>query len=329
MFSQTLLTGTYEQPNGNPAQGFVQFTPTAEMANGDLVIPGVSVSSQLDQDGRLTSPTGGVGLPLYANNDAHTVPQNQGYIVQEFIGSNAPTGPTTPTPYIIIVPANVGTVDISTLIPASALTNYYDYTVVYDSTFEAAVDARTLDQIAAAQGAVNINGQRLLNVVPNLYTDGGSAYGQLLALQRYGTATATQYSLNGTNVDAAIDSTNLTLEFTALSTETCVELTSACIGNLVGSPTGVFFGLFEHGTTTLQPGTSWHLVGNPTTEVPATTVKFFMTSTPGTTYQVDWAWALTGTADLLMYAGGTSGTPTATGSGITSGPLVMEAFALT
>jgi len=185
----------------------------------------------------------------------------------------------------------------------------------------------TLDQFGAAANPVNVNGQRLLSVTPQAVTDGANALGQLLAAHYYEPTSLVNKQISSSTA-AAVDTTNLTLSFTAISTAVVIELT-AQIGFFTNtaSPTAeVYWGLFSHGTTTQVGYYAAAFASASTTAGVCATVKIHVTGlTAGASYQYDWAHGVTGTCDAIMTIGCLAASATvATGN---AGPAIMRAFA--
>lgn len=102
-FTEVVVTGSYPQENGAPAQGTLTFTLTQPMANG-VTVPPSPITVTLAEDGTFT-------VVLLANDDAATVPQGVRYGVTEQI-----TG-AQPRDYFIVVSHETSPVDIATLMP--------------------------------------------------------------------------------------------------------------------------------------------------------------------------------------------------------------------
>jgi len=179
---------------------------------------------------------------------------------------------------------------------------------------------QTLDQMANPAGPVNLAGQRIVNVVPQSTTDGATALNQQLASTFYEPSPEQSYSI-GSSTPAAIDTTHLTLPFTAISAKTLIELQAYTGFFSNGAQNEIIWMLFTHGTTT-QVGYSASAYSSTTdTESPMAHVYIRMNTVAGTAYQVDWAWATTG-GTAILNASGTTGVASST-----LGPAVMRAFA--
>jgi hypothetical protein len=146
----------------------------------------------------------------------------------------------------------------------------------------------------------------------------------LLARQQYAPGTlATLTTSSGSLV--AIDTTNLTVSFTAPASGAVLVRLSGAIKGASGAtvPSGVVWGLCVHSTTTpagdsaMVPVTSTFLASTAQADILITGL------TPSTVYQYDWAWAAPGAnPNLLAQAVSTSGAQsTAQGS-----PAVMEVW---
>lgn len=107
-FTVVTLTGTFQNADGTPADGTVQFQLTQPMANGDVIIETTPLAVILNA-------SGGFSVPLRANDDTATLPVGTQYVVIERVTS------TSNREYAITIPhaAVGGTVDLSTLMPTS------------------------------------------------------------------------------------------------------------------------------------------------------------------------------------------------------------------
>ena len=178
---------------------------------------------------------------------------------------------------------------------------------------EQLVRSQSLDQMAPPAADLNFNARRLTNVAaPVFSTDAarlgdvtlGKLLGQtvIIAGHTYSTASSTM---------AAIDTTNMTVSFTALSTQALVVLNAANVYNSSGTGNQVW-ALFSHGTTTVvgyyvqvHTATTAAIEAIP---IPATVSILVTGLTAGSAYQYDWAWgAATGTANLNTSTAAISG----------------------
>jgi hypothetical protein len=317
VFTQVLLTGTYVQGDGEAAQGYVEFTPTADLVNpiggAPTVVPAQPIASALNAEGQLTGPTGSPGLPLYANNDTGTTPQNQGYLVQEYLG------PEPSVPYVIIVPSGTptNTVDISQLIPVPTIPDYYDYFVTYDSTFESAARAAVrIDQAGTPLDSWSNGGWAILQ--------NGSPFA-CLAETIVDTATA---AYTATTSPTALNSGLLNVSFVVpQSGNVVVELE----GFITGGGQGYYgWGIATHGTTTALG--YWNTLKAGATSTSAfgerARAQVRLTSlTPGATIEVDWIHEIYNGASFAAETATSPGTTFAPEFGEGYGPLFMRALA--
>jgi len=108
-FTSITVTGTYEDPIGDPAEGRVTFKLTSTMRQpaGNLTIVPTDVVATLDGDGEFS-------IVLPANNDSGTVPSGVGYEVTERI-----RGAALNKYFISIDKDAIGdTVDLADLVPS-------------------------------------------------------------------------------------------------------------------------------------------------------------------------------------------------------------------
>ncbi len=109
-FTSITVTGSFERPNGEPAQGSVVAMLSTTIQNGTEIIDPTPVMGVLNSEGKLVAESLGP-LPLAANDDAGTEPAGSTYrFVVEL--DNAP-----PRSFDAVVPhtASSGIVDISAL----------------------------------------------------------------------------------------------------------------------------------------------------------------------------------------------------------------------
>lgn len=137
----------------------------------------------------------------------------------------------------------------------------------------------------------------------------------------YAPAGGTTYTIASTTF-AAIDTTNLTISFTPISTQVLVELT-AVTGFFAGSG-HMGFCLFTHGGTT-QVGVHVDVLQSPGTTTGCVVLARILVTglTAGTSTQLDWAWAVSAGTGLIVAKGIASGVFASTDSG----PAVMRVFA--
>lgn len=196
-------------------------------------------------------------------------------------------------------------------------------TLVGTTNVEGIIRANSLDQMTAPAAAVSFNSQRLTNLAaPQATTDAAQALGCLLGATYYEPATAANKTTSSASL-VAVDTTNLTVSFTAISTAVVVELVSP-VGFFTNSAQNyVMWALFTHSTTTQVGYTVTALSSSGTTLSPNGFAKIRVTGlTAGTSYQWDWAYAVTGGATALMSIHAVTGAA----SGDT-GPAIMQVFA--
>lgn len=119
---------------------------------------------------------------------------------------------------------------------------------------------------------------------------------------------------------AAIDTTNLTLSFTADTSVVMVELEALVV--LLGGSTeeSLFWALFTHSTTTVVGYTTQVMSSNTGNVNSRVTARIRLTGlTPGNSYQVDWAWAASAATDTWLMS-----IQAVTTAG--AGPATMRAF---
>ena len=182
----------------------------------------------------------------------------------------------------------------------------------------------SLDQLAAAAGNYAMGTHRITGLAaPAATTDAAQALGSLLAATYYEPAGGVAPSIASTTF-AAVDTTNLTVTFTPISSAVVVEL-SAIINLFSASGTDlVGFCLFTHGSTT-QVGYHTTAMGAAVTTFNASVVaKIRVTGlTAGVSTQLDWAWAVTGGTALMQIKAVSSGVYAAADAG----PAMMRVFA--
>lgn len=201
-------------------------------------------------------------------------------------------------------------------------------TLVGTANVESIVRANSLDQLAIPASAVNLNGQRITDLAkPSLSSDAQTALGAVLDQVIYAPATSVTYTTT-VATPAAVDSTNLTVSFTAISTQVLVEV-DALMGQYTGTD-AIGAGLVDHGTTTLVPGSPLVLAaqqastvgengsGSKTLRIPVTGLVV------GTAYSWDLAWAVGTTATTAFMEAGIS---TTWGTSVAVFPVVMSVLA--
>ena len=136
-FTSITVTGTYEDPIGDPAEGRVTFklTSTMRQPEGNLTIVPTDVVATLDGNGEFS-------IVLPANNDTGTVPTGVAYEVTERIRGAALNK------YFISIDKDAisGTVDLADLVPSIDPVVQINYaTVAYvDDAFSDTADAASI-----------------------------------------------------------------------------------------------------------------------------------------------------------------------------------------
>ena len=199
-------------------------------------------------------------------------------------------------------------------------------TLVGTSNVESIIRAQDFNQLQAPTAAMSANGQRWTNLaLPLLTTDAATAANAILGQTYYEPPGGSAYTVNSSTF-AAIDSTNLTVSFTAISTEVWVELD--CVVGYFSNSTanGLIFCLFTHGTTTQVGYHMTALISVGTGSIFTTTKTRVLGLTIGTSYQLDWAWATTTNSSptgLLNVKAVSSG-----GAGTDAAPAAMRVFSI-
>lgn len=260
-FTPITLTGSYQTAVGDTAKGTVVFQLTAELTQ-----PGLPIVSPFPiivplVDGQLSA--GGLpdGVVLYANDDGATEPQLTSYQVTEQIGE-APYNS-----YFIIIPSGApgGTIDLTELDHATTTPQFYNGGFGQD--FETNVRSATSpDQLEEMGNDLTFGGFRGIDLANGIDPTDAATVGQLsggggpLASTYYEPGTASVHNTTSTAM-AAIDTTNLTLSFTATTTETLITLEAfAATVDSATATSGYYWGLFTHGTTTPPTGSYIDLI---------------------------------------------------------------------
>ena len=182
-------------------------------------------------------------------------------------------------------------------------------TLAGTANVEQTIRLNSLDQMAPPASDLNLNGKRTTNISnPAWITDGARAYGSLLGLG----VNSTGLNITTTSTTfAAVDTTNLTVAFTAISSQVFVELQASAV-DLTLAAGLLLFTLFVHGGTTQVTGATHSIAHSSSSSVavaspiPASVVLAVPT-TQGTSYQWDWAWAVTAGTGAMRTGGATSG----------------------
>lgn len=112
-FTQITITGSFDRPDGQPAQGTITATLSARMVNGTEVIEPTPISGQLDAAGALKDDSGEQRFTLAANDDSATTPTGTVY---RFV-LELDSGPIDPFEASVPSAAPAGTIDITELMP--------------------------------------------------------------------------------------------------------------------------------------------------------------------------------------------------------------------
>lgn len=107
-FSQATITHTFENADGTPASGSIEFSLTKRMSQvGQTIVPG-SITANLNAQGQLAQN-------LTANTDAATIPQDAQWRADfRILGAEEES-------FWIVVPSGGGTVDLFSLLPQAPL----------------------------------------------------------------------------------------------------------------------------------------------------------------------------------------------------------------
>ena len=174
---------------------------------------------------------------------------------------------------------------------------------------EQIIRLNSLDQMAPPAADLNLAARRTTNMAaPSFTTDGARGYGSLLGLG----VNSTGLNITTTSTTfAAVDTTNLTVAFTAISSQVFVELQASAV-DLTLSAGLLLFTLFVHGGTT-QVTAATHSIAHSSSTVSAVaspipaSVVIAVPTTQGTAYQWDWAWAVTAGTGAMRTGGATTG----------------------
>src|ERR1700733_10531709 len=239
------------------------------------------------------------------------------------ITGGGPTGSATVVP-VITYNANGQLTAVTTAATVGSVAATDTSIVVGGTATAPTIATGTLDVIATQHAPAanwSNNSHRITSLgAPAAVTDAATALGTCLAQVFYEPSAGNSYTIASTTF-AAIDTTNLTISFTPISTAVGVELTGD-VAVLAAAAIG--FCLFTHGSTT-QVG--YHVVVvDPNAALNTTTVtaRIHVTGlTAGSATQLDWAWATTASTAVLSAKGVTSGVIAATDVG----PAIMRVFA--
>lgn len=140
-----IVTGTYQDPSGNPLSGHVTFTPTADLldSTGRVVLRATPLTANL-------SSSGTISIVLPCTDNATLNPSAWAYTVAEVVSDGLNNLPTRT--YTIQLPHTLGaTVDLSTLIPVNPPTSYSTW-------YGVLTQANTWSALNAFSGGVSLNG---------------------------------------------------------------------------------------------------------------------------------------------------------------------------
>lgn len=105
-FTVVTVTASYQNEDGTPAAGTVQFQLTEPISNGGTISYHTPLTVTLNASGQLS-------VPLVANDDTDTTPQGSQYVVIERVTSASNREYTVSVPHA----APGGTVDLAALQP--------------------------------------------------------------------------------------------------------------------------------------------------------------------------------------------------------------------
>ena len=181
------------------------------------------------------------------------------------------------------------------------------------SEIEQVTRLNSLDQMSPAAAAVNMGNNRLYNQAAPLFeSDSANAFGYLVAQKIYAPTVDPAYTPITTTTFAAVDTTNLTITFTAISTQTIVEVALPSVA--ITGAGALILCLVTHSTLTQV---SNHAVATSSLTAQPSMTPLLMTGlTVGTAYSVDLAWATTATNASIHIKSVTAGVGAATDYGV-------------
>lgn len=107
-FSTCLITHTFENADGTPASGTIEFTLSKRITNGTTTLVPASVTANLNSQGQLSQA-------LTSNVDQGTVPTDSQWRVDfRILGAS-------PETFFIVVPTGGGSADLGSLLPQGPL----------------------------------------------------------------------------------------------------------------------------------------------------------------------------------------------------------------
>ena len=237
---------------------------------------------------------------------------------------DTPIDPTPTEPMALPSHAGVHTLANDAIVAVQetlGVTGAFNFAKLTDPSFESAIRQNVFNPSVPPSAAVPFGNQRALNMgTPLAITDGATANGSLIGSTFYEPPGGNAWFTTSAT-GAAIDTTNLTITCTAISTAVVVEL-SLAYGFLGGSGL-VGYSLYTHNTLT-QVG-YWTALTNVASLALVRGVGLIRVAglTVGTTYQWDWGWATTGGSVAAAAECGQN----ATFASNLAGPATMRAFA--
>ena len=199
--------------------------------------------------------------------------------------------------------------------------NFPNPTLYGTANVESIIRAQPWNQISPPTAAVNMGNQNFQNLgAPISTSQAALALGSDLTTPVvWAPSTAVSYT-SSSQTPTVLDSTNLTISFTPISSTVLIQL-SAAVAPFTGTD-AIAWGIVTHGTTTLL--TSLVIVAKNDV-VYANVYIPLIGLTPNIAYQVDWAMA-TGTSSTTAFM--QAGLSTAAFSNSTAAsPMIMRAIA--
>lgn len=107
-FTTATITHTFQNADGTPGSGSVEFTLTKRMTNGNITISPSSITANLDASGKLSQV-------LASNKDVGTLPEDAEWRMDwRILGAE-------PEEFFITVPTGGGTVELASLLPKTPI----------------------------------------------------------------------------------------------------------------------------------------------------------------------------------------------------------------
>lgn len=110
-FTPITITASFERPDGQPAQGQVTATLSAQLRNGTEIVDPTPITGILNDAGHLKDTSGAGPLQLVANDDVDTTPAGSTY---EFV-VNTDAAPVDTFTAVVPHTAAAGTIDLEEL----------------------------------------------------------------------------------------------------------------------------------------------------------------------------------------------------------------------